>query len=90
MNRTLSKALSNSPCNSTESSPPSRSRRFTLHSLASRISDSKKVFLDQIPHHQQQLTRLRKRAKSLLSSSFIDQFTFEKRTSSTEVWKRII
>jgi hypothetical protein len=85
MIRTLSKALSNTSASSTESSPPLRSRRFTLHSLATRISDSKKVFLDQIPHHQQQLTRLRKRARSLLPSPFADPLPFERRNSSARV-----
>lgn len=79
MIRTLSKALSNTSCSSTESSPPLHSRRFTLDSLARRLSDSKKGFLDQIPFHQEQLLRLRKRAKSLLPSSFTEQ------NSSTEV-----
>lgn len=79
MIRTLSKALSNTSCSSTESSPPLQSRRFTFDSIARRLSDSKKGFLDQIPHHQEQLIRLRKRAKSLLTSSFFDA------NSSTEV-----
>ncbi len=87
MIRTLSKALSNTSCSSTESSPPPHSRRFTLHSLARRLSDSKKGFLDQIPHHQEQFTRLRKRAKSVLSSPFTDQLEFEKGNSSSGVWE---
>jgi hypothetical protein len=82
MIRTLSKALSNS---ANESSPPSHPRRSTFHSLARRLSDSKKDFLDKIPHHQQQLTRLRKRAGSLLSSSFLDQYEFNRRNSSIGV-----
>jgi hypothetical protein len=85
MIRTLSKALSNSTCSSKESSPPSHSRRTTFHSLARRLSDSKKSFLDQIPYHQEQLTRLRKRAGSLLSSSFLDQYECDKRNSSIGV-----
>ena len=83
MIRTLSKALSNTSCNSTDTS--SSSRRSTLDSLARRLSDSKKGFLDQIPHHQEQLIRLRERAKSLLPSSLIDQLDIEKRNSSIEV-----
>ncbi len=88
MIRTLSKVLSNTSCSSGEDSPPpppSRSRRSTLHTLATRITDSKKVFLDQIPHHQQQLIRLRKRAKSLLPSALIEQLEFERRNSSQGV-----
>jgi hypothetical protein len=81
----LSKTLSNNSSSSTESSPSSPSRRLTLHSLARRLSDSKKSFFDQIPHHQQQLIRLRKRAKSVLSSSFIDQVEVDKGNSSVEV-----
>ena len=68
MIRTLSKALSNG--SSQESSPPSHSRRSTFHSLARRLSESKKTFLEQIPHHQEQLIRLRKRTKSLFTSPF--------------------
>ena len=79
MIRTLSKAFSSSP---PESSSPTHSRRSTFHSLARRLSESKKGFLEQIPHHQEQLTRLRKRAGSLLSSSFFDQHEFNKRNSS--------
>jgi hypothetical protein len=79
MIRTLTKALSDSP---PESSSPTHTRRSTFHSLARRLSDSKKGFLNQIPHHQQQLTRLRKRAGSLLSSSFFDQNESNKRNSS--------
>ncbi|CAF2721880.1 unnamed protein product [Rotaria sp. Silwood2] len=97
MIRTLSKALSNASSSSTESSPssPTRSHRPTLHLLATRLSDSKKILLDQIPHHQQKLTRLRKRAKSLLSSSFTDQFSFDRQNSSDgiisvdEIYRRI-
>ncbi|CAF1334547.1 unnamed protein product [Rotaria sp. Silwood1] len=97
MIRTLSKALSNTSSSSTESSPssPTRSHRPTLHLLATHLSDSKKVLLDQIPHHQQKLTRLRKRAKSLLSSSFIDQFSFDRQNSTDgiisvdEIYRRI-
>jgi len=85
MIRTLSKALSINSSSSTESSPPSNSRRFTLHSLARRLSDSKKGFLEQIPQHQEQLTRLRKRAKSLLPSLFIDELEFDRQNSSTRV-----
>ncbi len=87
MIRTLSKALSNTSSSSIElSSPPSsRSRRLTLYSLASRISDSKKVFLDQITHHRQQLTRLRKRAKSLLPSPFTEQLSLDRQDSSDGV-----
>jgi hypothetical protein len=77
MLRTLSTTSSNTSCSSNEhQSPPpesSRIRRFTLHSLVERLSDSKKNFLEQIPHHQQQLTRFRKRAKSFLSSTLTDQ-----------------
>jgi hypothetical protein len=77
MIRTLSTTSSNTSCSSNEhplSPPPtSRTRRFTLHSLATRLSDSKKNLLEQIPHHQQQLTRIRKRAKVFLSSSISDQ-----------------
>lgn len=76
MINTLSKALSNTSYCSTESLQ-ARSRRSTFDSLATRLSDSKKVFLDQIPLHQQKLTRLRKRAKSLLSSPFTDQCEFD-------------
>ena len=71
MIRTLSKVLSNT--SSPESSPQLQSRRFTFDSLTRRLSDSKKGFLDQIPRHQEQLIRLRKRAKSLLPSPFSDQ-----------------
>lgn len=76
---TLSTTSSNSSCSSNEhQSPPSpstRPRRFTLHSIATRLSDSKKNFLEQIPHHQQQLTRFRKRAKSFLSTTLIDHLS---------------
>jgi len=85
MIRTLSKALSINLFSSTEFSPPSNSRRFTLHSLARSLSDSKKVFLEQIPQHQQQLTRLRKRARSLLPSVFIDELEFNRQNSSARV-----
>jgi TolA-binding protein len=89
MIRTLSKALSNTSSSSTESSPPqSNSRRFTFDSFARRLSDSKKGFLEQIPRHQQQLTRLRKRARSLLPSSLINQLEFDKRNSSDGVCKQ--
>jgi len=79
MIRTLSTASSNSSCSSNEhqsaSRPPlpsNRQRRFSLHSLARRLSDSKKNFLEQIPHHQQQLTRFGKRATGFLSSTLVD------------------
>lgn len=81
MIRTLSKALSNG--SSRDSSPPSHSRRLTFHSLAHRLSESKKTFLEQIPHHQEQFIRLRKRTKSLFTSSF----EFDQRRSSFSVSK---
>jgi hypothetical protein len=96
MIRTLSTASSNTSSSSNEQQPPSpssRPRRFTLHSIATRISDSKKNFLEQIPHHQQQLTRFRKRAKSFLSSTLIDHLTdvhlssSDRRNSTTGVYK---
>ncbi|CAF3008704.1 unnamed protein product [Rotaria socialis] len=93
MIRTLSKTLSDTSYPSTESLP-TRSRRPTLDLLVSRLSDSKKHFLDQIPHHQQKLTKLRKRAKSLLSSSFTDQCSFDRKNfdeiiSVDEIYRRI-
>jgi hypothetical protein len=92
---TLSTTPSNSSCSSNEHHPPSpstRPRRFTLHSIASRLSDSKKNFLEQIPHHQQQLTRFRKRAKSFLSSTLIDHLSdihssSERRNSTSGVYR---
>lgn len=84
MIRTLSKALSNTSSSSPPSSP-SQTRRFTFHSLATRLSESKKVLLEQIPHHQQQFKRLGKRTKNLLTSSFdFDQ----RRRSSLSVRER--
>lgn len=85
---TLSKVLSTTSSSSTASTPPGSPlppRRSTFHTLASRLSDSKKEFLEQLPHHQQQLSRLKKRAKSLLSSSVIDQLAFDRRNTSTGV-----
>lgn len=83
MIRTLSKAFSNS--SSSPPSSPSQTRRFTFHSLATRLSESKKVLLEQIPHHQQQFKRLGKRTKNLLTSSFdFDQ----RRRSSLSVRQR--
>lgn len=70
---TLSNALATTCSLSNERSvlsPISPTRRFTFNSLATRLSDSKKQLLNQIPRHQQQLTRFRKRAKSFLSSTF--------------------
>jgi len=97
MIRTLSPASSNTSCSSNEHRPPSpstRPRRFTLNSIATRLSDSKKNFLEQIPHHQQQLTSFRKRARSFLSSSLIDHLSefnssssSDRRNSSTGVYK---
>ena len=75
MIRTLSTTLSNISLTSNESAislPSSRTRRFTLHSLATRLSDSKNTFLEQIPHPQQQLSRFRRRAKSFISSTLLD------------------
>ena len=87
MLRTLSTTSSNTSCSSNEhQSPPpetSRTRRFTLHSLAARLSDSKKNFLEQIPHHQQQLTRFRKRAKTFLSSTLTNSLEDIDLSSST-------
>ena len=74
--RTLSKALSNNSSSSTDSSP-STTRHPTLNALSTRLSDSTKVLFDQIP--QEQWTRFRKRATSLIPS------TFERRHSSTGV-----
>jgi hypothetical protein len=98
---TLSTASSNSSCSSNEHQsslsplPPStnRSRRFTFNSIATRLSDSKKNFLEQIPHHQQQLTRFRKRAGSFLSSTLTDHLSdiqsplSERRSSAAGVYK---
>ncbi|CAF4708086.1 unnamed protein product [Rotaria sp. Silwood1] len=87
MIRTLSTATANSSCTSNEPKiPPSstRTRRFTLHSLATRLSDSKKNFLEQIPHHQQQLTRFRKRARSFLTSTLNEHSTHSRSFSSDE------
>jgi hypothetical protein len=100
MIRTLSTASTSTSCSPNEHSPPpsssTRARRFTLHSLATRLSDSKKTFLDQIPQHQQQLTRLRKRAKSFLSSTLIDQISVnqsprsDRRNSANTVYRKKI
>lgn len=79
---TSSQPLSNTPYTSNESLP-SRSRRPTLESLASLLTDSTKQLLDQIPHHQQKLVRFRKRAKSLLATSLVDQFSFDRKTSDS-------
>ena len=80
MIRTLSKALSNA--SSSPPSSPTHSRRFTFHALAHRLSESKKSFLEQIPHHQQQFKRLGKRTKNLLTSSVdVD----ERRSSSSSL-----
>jgi hypothetical protein len=96
MIRTLSTASSDTSCSSTDhQSPSSHTRRFTLHSIATRFSDSKKHFFDHIPH-QQQLTRFRKRAKNFLSTTLIDQLTDthlskpDRRNSSSTVYKSII
>ena len=98
MIRTLSTASSNASSSSAEHAPglaASRSRRFTLNSLATRLSDSKRNLLEQIPHHQQQLTRFRKRAKSFLSSTLNEPFdgdddddlpSTDRRNSSTGVY----
>ncbi len=88
MIHSLSKVLSNNSCSSNNSSPstsPLHSRRSTFDTIARRLSDSKKGFLDQIPHHQRQLSCLRKRARSLLPSSVIDQLTWDRRNTSTGV-----
>ncbi|CAF0847248.1 unnamed protein product [Rotaria sordida] len=89
MIRALSTTTSNTSCTSSNesqisspSSSSSRTRRFTLHSLATRLSDSKKNFLEQIPHHQQQLTRFRKRARSFLISTLNDHSTHIRSSSS--------
>ena len=87
MIRTLSKALSNASTDSPPSSP-TRLRRSTLNSLSVRLTNSKKVFLEQLPQHQEQFARFRKRAKSLLPSPFIDRLTLEKRNSSDAVRER--
>lgn len=76
--RTLSKALSNNSSSSNDSSSsPLTSRHSTLNALSSRLSDSTKILFDQIP--QEQWTRFRKRATSLIPSSF------DRRDSSTGV-----
>jgi hypothetical protein len=96
---TLSTTSSISSCSSDEHQPPSpssRPRRSTFHSIARRLSDSKKNFLEQIPHHQQRLTHFRKRAKSFLSSTLIDHLadvhpsSSDKRNSCSGVYKPII
>ena len=89
MIRTLSKALSSASTDSPPSSP-TRLRRSTLHSLSARFKDSKKVLLEQLPQHQEQFARFRKRAKSLLPSPFIDRLTLEKRNSSDGVRRKKI
>ncbi|CAF0744656.1 unnamed protein product [Adineta steineri] len=80
MIRALSTASSNISCSFDEHPSPSPSpssssetHRFTLHSLVSRLSDSKNNLLEQIPHHQRRLTRLKKRTKSFLSSTLNDR-----------------
>ncbi|CAM4817426.1 unnamed protein product [Rotaria magnacalcarata] len=87
MIRTLSTASTNTSCSSDEQQIPpssSRTRRFTLHSLATRLSDSKKTFLEQIPHHQQHITRFRKRARSFLASALVEHPTDIKTSPSNE------
>ncbi|CAF1235462.1 unnamed protein product [Adineta ricciae] len=96
---TLSKTLSNTSCSSSISTPPSSPlnlRRSTFHTLARRLSDSKNDFFQQIPHHQQQLSSLKKRAKSLLTpSSVIDHLKPDRQHTSTaiisvdEIYRRI-
>lgn len=86
MIRTLSTNATNTSCSSNEqqTSLSSRPRRFTLHALATRLSDSKKTLLEQIPNHQHHLTRFKKRARSLLASALIDQSKDIKSSSSNE------
>lgn len=92
----LSTTSPNTSCSSNEHqpspSPPNHTRRSTLHAIATRLSDSKKSLLEQIPHHQRQLTRFRKRAKSFLSSTLVDHLSdissisSDRRNSSTGVY----
>ncbi|CAF3754411.1 unnamed protein product [Rotaria socialis] len=87
MIRTVPTASTNTSCSSDEQQTPhssSRTRRFTLHSLATRLSDSKKTFLEQIPHHQQHITRFRKRARSFLASALVEHPTDIKTSPSKE------
>lgn len=89
MIRTLSKALSNA--SSSPPSSPTHSRRFTFHALAHRLSESKKSFLEQIPHHQQQFKRLGKRTKNLLTSSVdVDERRSSSSSSSLAVSERFL
>ena len=85
--RTLSKALSNTSSSSTDLSPPSpRALTYSkIHALAARLSDSKKVLLDTIPHQRQKLVRLQTRAKSLLSSPVLDRSPFQRQNTTDEV-----
>ena len=93
MIRTLSPASSNTSCSSSEQPPSTHTRRLSFHALARRLSDSKKSLLDNLPHHQQHITRFRNRAKSFLSSSLLDHLSdihrssSERRNSSTAVYK---
>lgn len=74
MIRTLSARARSTRCSSNERelSSPSFSRRSTLHALATRLSDSKRSILEQIPQHQQHLSSFRKRAKSFLTAALVD------------------
>ena len=103
MIRTLSTVSTDSSCSSNEHHslerpppPVTRTRRFTLHSIATRLSDSKKNLFEHIHHHhhrhhpQQHLTNFRQRAQSFLATSFTDHLAdfniaSDRRNSATGV-----
>lgn len=91
MIRTLSTTSSNTSCSSNEHPSSNQSRRSTLHSIARRLSDSKKNLLEHMPQHQEQFTRFRKRAKSFFATNLFEhlselqQSTSQRRNSTTSV-----